>query len=93
MEMDQASADILKVRVSFFIRKERLDIIEKIMELKCSGFFSSYVEEAIMNQVEMDLTSPESIAHDLCKKLLKEWDIPIVNNFKSLQNPTNNSSN
>jgi hypothetical protein len=80
--------DIISVRVDFRIRKERLKILEQIIDLKHSGFFMSYIEEAIMNQVEADLNCPESIALDFCKSLLKRWNSNNPgNNRKSLQNP------
>ena len=73
-EVDQNS-DIFRLQVEFFIRKERLDIIEQIADLKYNGSFSLFVQEAIMELVELDLNSHESIAFDFCKKLLKKWDM------------------
>ena len=43
-----------------------------------------------MNLVELDLNSPESIAEDFCKNLLKRWMDPAADSKqkrKSLQNP------
>ncbi len=83
-EMDQNS-DILRLQVEFFINRERLEIIEQITDLKYNGSFSLFVQEAIMELVQLDLNSPESIAHDFCKRLLKKW---MIVDRKSLQNPT-----
>jgi hypothetical protein len=89
LELDQ-DHDLLRLRVTFFIRRERLEIVEKIINLKHNGFFQSFIEEAIMNLVELDLNSPESIAEDFCKNLLKRWMDPAADSKqkrKSLQNP------
>ena len=84
--------EILRLRVTFFIRRERLEIVEKIINLKYNGFFQSFIEGAIMDLVELDLNSPESIAQDFCKQLLKRWMDPAIadsSKRKSLQNPVN----
>ena len=88
LELDQ-DHDLLRLRITFFIRRERLEIVEKIINLKYNGFFQSFIHEAIMNLVELDLNSPESIAEDYCKNLLKRWISSNTPERKSLQDPVN----
>lgn len=73
---EKESGPILGVRVELHIHKEKLDIIEKIVRLKhgtSSHTFIEYLVEALVNQVETDLQSPETIAQDFCKNLLQKW--------------------
>ena len=53
--------NIFRIKCDFFIRKERLEIIEKLLDLKYQSFFRDFIEQAILNLVELDLNSPESI--------------------------------
>ena len=82
--------NILRLRVEFFIKKERLAIIEQILELKNHNHFPDFIEQAIIEKVERDLNSPATIAEDFCKTLLKRWDMnPESPKRKSLQYPVN----
>ena len=60
----ELSDDILQIRVDFPIRKESLQILEDIVDLKHNGYSPSYIEDAIMTLVEIDLISPEHIETD-----------------------------
>ena len=53
--------NIFRIKCDFFIRKERLEIIEKLLDLKYHSFFRDFLEEVIINLVELDLNSPESM--------------------------------
>jgi len=79
--------NILRVRVEFFISKERLAIIKKILDLKYHSSFTDFVEQAIINLVELDLNSPESMVQKFCKDLLETWKPYEGPKRKSLQNP------
>jgi hypothetical protein len=82
--------NIFRIKCDFFIRKERLEIIEKLLDLKYHSFFRDFLEEAIINLVELDLNSPESIAQDFCTTLKKRWNMnPESTKRKSLQYPVN----
>jgi hypothetical protein len=79
--------NILRVRVEFFISKERIAIIKKILDLKYHSSFTDFVEQAIINLVELDLNSPESMVQKFCKDLLETWKPYEGPKRKSLQNP------
>lgn len=85
LQLDQ-NHETLRLRVTFFINKDRLNIIQQIVDLKYNGFFSLFLDEAIDNLVKSDLNSPESIARDLCKYLLKRWTLNVDDKL-SLQSP------
>ena len=73
---ENRAGPILGIRVELHIHKEKLNILEKIIQLKygtSSHTFLQYITEALVNQVEADLRSPESIAQDFCKNLLQKW--------------------
>lgn len=73
---EKESGPILGIRIELHIHKEKLDIIEKIVRLKygtSSHTFLQYITEALVNQIETDLRSPESIAQNFCKNLLQKW--------------------
>ena len=77
--------DMVMVRIDFTIRKERLSILEDIVDLKHNGHFPMYIDDAIMSLVEIDLNSPEHIARDFCERQLKRWTTDFRSR-KSLQN-------
>ncbi len=69
-ELDE---DTIIIRVEFQVSRPRLEIIKEICELKHSGILTSYVEEALYNQVEVDLKHPETIATHFCENKLNSW--------------------
>ena len=85
VEMREGYGNI-RLRITFYINKDRLAIIEDIIRLKYCGFFSRFTEEAFINQIENDINSPETIAIDYCKGLQRRWfkNFPVIER-KSLQ--------
>src|SRR5574341_1226168 len=67
--------DDLEVRVQFRIHRSRLRILEKICEMKSfMGHLDQYVQQTLMEQIERDLRSPETIAKTWCESALKGWN-------------------
>lgn len=89
MDMDH---DIYRLRVKFFISKQRLEIIEKLLELKYHNSFQDFIEQAILELVEADINSPEGLVQDYCKRLRERWNLnPIHNKRRSLQSNVEDS--
>lgn len=76
--------DVVRVKVEFSIRLDRLKIIQDLLNIKYNGIFPIFVQDAIINQVESDLHNPESIAKSFCKRELEKWNSNMVTR-KSLQ--------
>lgn len=67
--------DLWMIRVEFPVQRSGLRIIEKLIDVGYHrSSLTSFIRKAMINQVELDLHSPESIAQDFCKRLLEEWE-------------------
>ena len=82
--------NLLRLKVHFFIRQDRLAIIDQILDLKHHSNFPNFIEQAIIEKVERDLADHQNLVKDYCDQLLKKWDMnPDSKKRKSLQYSTN----
>ena len=72
LDIADVGNDVFSVKSPILLSKDRLDLVKKICEITGEDF-KHYIEYALYQRVEIDLTNPNSFGQMVCETLLKEW--------------------
>lgn len=72
MEITDMGNDTFSVKSPILLHKDRLDLLKKICEIT-DEYLQHYIEQALLQRVQIDLENPSQFGQEVCKTLLEQW--------------------
>lgn len=72
LDISNLPQDCVSVKSPIILTKKRFDLLNKICDITGEQL-RNYIEEALLQKVQIDLENPSCFGQSVCETLLKQW--------------------
>ena len=73
LEVTELDHDCVSVKSPIILSREQYDLIQKICDITGERL-ELYINDALMQTIQIDLENPSCFGQTVCQALLKQWD-------------------